>query len=87
MGDPEQALELDTVALYWQRALDEGEEALTAAGRALPADELAQRRAGLKRERQDVSVAVPVFTGAGFAAAGPDPALAAGGRGRRGTGA
>ena len=37
--------------------------------------------------RQDVSVAVPVFTGAGFAAAGPDPALAAGGRGRRGTGA
>lgn len=38
--------------------------------------------------RQDVSGAVPVYTGAGFAAAGPDPAaLATGGRGRRGAGA
>jgi 2-phosphosulfolactate phosphatase len=38
--------------------------------------------------RQDVSAAVPVFTGAGFAAAGPDPdALAAASRGRRGAGA
>ena len=38
--------------------------------------------------RQDVSVAVPVFTGAGFAAAGSaQDALAADGRGRRGVGA
>ncbi len=38
--------------------------------------------------RQDVSVAVPIFTGAGFAAAGADPdALATGSPGRRRTGA
>ncbi len=38
--------------------------------------------------RQDVSVSVPIFTGAGFAAVGTDPdALATGDRGRRRTGA
>ena len=71
---PVEALELDTAALHWQRALDEGEEALTAAARALPADELAQRRAGLKRERQDASVALMRLARA--AGVRPEPWLA-----------
>jgi beta-phosphoglucomutase-like phosphatase (HAD superfamily) len=48
-------LELDTVTEHWQLALDATDHALTAEGRALPADELGHRRKALVEERRYVA--------------------------------
>jgi beta-phosphoglucomutase-like phosphatase (HAD superfamily) len=51
-SEPRRGLDLDTVALGWQRALDAGDHALVAASAFLPEIALRQERSALTHERQ-----------------------------------
>ena len=53
-----QPLELETVSLRWQAALDACEAALGAAARTLPSQELGRRTAALTRERVEAATAL-----------------------------
>jgi beta-phosphoglucomutase-like phosphatase (HAD superfamily) len=65
VAPPPSGVEVQTVAAQWQRALDAGERALSAANGSLPPAELVELRHELVRERREVAEALARLADAG----------------------